>query len=208
MTVFSIGFSRQAQEPEVVSVTEQDELAEFEQVWVWDLYYAKTLYELGDSAVAMDLRESLDGWAVQMASKAFLPMRKIEQAGLHRLHPDLTVTTAPALDGEVYRVEVARPEGEWPLIHTQGPEPGAAQRKAYSVIALAEYFFLKNKLFRREVALHVLAFRKYYTDGRAHTEPVSMVEAPLFAVNKALEFFESMQEQRAAADDTGPERPN
>ncbi len=206
MTVFLIGFPHQADTPLPVSVTERDELAEHEQVWIWDLYYAKTLHALGDSREAADLKESLDGWAVQMASKAFLPMYKIEQAGLHRLHPEFRLVADTAFDAQVYRIEVSRPEGEWPVIHTADPDPVDPRRKAFAVIALAQYFFLKNKLFRREVALHVLAFRKYYLDGLPHTAPLSMVEAPLFAVNKALEFFESLQRERAAGESS--DRPN
>lgn len=197
MTEFSIGFSQQADGTVSASVTERDELAEHEQVWIWDLYYARVLYTLGDSPQAAELRESLDGWAVQMASKAFLPMHKIEQAGLHRLHPDLLLVADTGGTENVYRIEVRRSQGEWPVIHTAEPEPADARLRSLAVFALAQYFFLKNRLFRREVALHVLAFRKYYLDVRPHTDPVSMVEAPLFAVNKALEFFESLKRERA-----------
>jgi len=207
VTEFAIGFPPQSGAPLRVSVSEHDELAEHEQVWIWDLYYAKTAHALGDSAEGAELRETLDGWAVQMASKAFLPMYKIEQAGLHRLHPELELVTGTDFEGEVYRVRVERPEGEWPVIHTSEPDAPDPRRRALAVIALAQYFFLKNKLFRREVALHVLALRKYYLDGRPPTDPYSMVEAPLFAVNKALEFFESLQRERAGAGE-GDGRPN
>jgi hypothetical protein len=70
VTVFLIGFPHQVDTPLPVSVAERDELAEHEQVWIWDLYYAKTLHALGDSREAVDLRERLDGWAVQMVNKA------------------------------------------------------------------------------------------------------------------------------------------
>ena len=40
--------------------------------------------------------------------------------------------------------------------------------------------------------LHVLAFRKYHADVREPSEPESVEEGPLYAIQKALEYFNSV----------------
>ncbi len=63
---------------------------------------------------------------------------------------------------------------------------------AASTIALAQYFQARNANFARELPIHVLAMRKFYEDERPASDQESLMEAPLFALNKAMKFFQEM----------------
>lgn len=192
-----IGFPDDFDETGKMSCRESGEIAEHEQVWLFDLHYAQTLYALADSETGMALKDHMDAWGVQFSSKVFLPMEKILQAGLQRIDAQLTLVKE-SIQYEAHQIvlEISRGEGDWPVLTTRAHTDLSAELRSASVKALAQYYFIKNKLFRRELPLHLLAMRKYYIDGRPMSDAASMVEAPLYAMNKAMEYFEAVREGR------------
>jgi len=189
-----------------LQVLEQPVLAEHEQIWVWGLCYALCLYHLGDEAAGRQLRETLDGWAVQMASKMFLPLAKIHQAGLLVIDPDVSVTDRRDLaveDGCVLRTR-AVPGRDWPGIELETPDALSDRRRSDLVLGLAQYYLLQNKLFLKELPVHLLAYRKFYTDHMVTTDPASIEQAPLFALNKSLELYENMRRTFERQQDRSP----
>lgn len=195
-TLITIGFSKEFSNK--VSAKESiDSLEEHFQIWVFDLYYAKTLHEISqqDKIIAEKLREDMEAWAVQFSSKVFMPMEKILESGLEYIDKNqILVTETIQYQDMVFEITVEYPEGQWPVIYTKESEDFTLEKKALTVKALAQYYFIKNKLFRRELSIHILAIRKYYEDGLPYTHPQSMLEAPLFALNKAMEYFQSINQ--------------
>jgi hypothetical protein len=208
MTQINLGFGHDFATTPKISVHESPELPEHEQIWVFDLYYAKTLHELPSEA-ASTLREDLETWAVQFSSKVFMPLSKILEAGLERIDRDLTLLREDyRLTDRIYTVDVERTEGEWPVIRTHLPEPPSAAERQASVKGLGQFFFLKNKLFRRELPIHLLALRKFYIDGIPPDDPRSMVEGPLYALNKAMEYYQSQSGTLPGEADPNPFPPD
>ena len=170
-------------------VRPEGELPEYGQIWVWDMLYARIMHELVDAREAAELREQLELWAVNMSSKIFQPFDHVRSKGHLNLDETLTLgeVTGPA---EIVRITVEGTTGELPqvCVETAGLSPAM---RARLVLALAQYFIDGNDLFAKELPIHVLAFRKYYSDVGSSEAPESVEEAPLFAIQKALEYFQS-----------------
>lgn len=180
--------------PNKISCRLEGQLPEHQQIFLFDLFYAKTLHQLS-AHEADSLREDLDAWAVQFSSKIFLPMEKIVQSGLDRIDAALTLVVPEIqyTDAQLI-VEATCPENDWVVLENVQKTPNVNEaRQAAAVKGLAQYFFIANKLFRRELAIHILAMRKYYREGFAPTVPESMLEAPLYALHKAMAYFQSVE---------------
>lgn len=180
----------------VVGVQEEGELPEYGQVWVWDMLYAQTMHALAvgsadDRRVGDQLKEAVDVWAVNMSSKIHQPFEHVRSKGHTNLHPELRVGE-PAGDTRQVAVNVTGGAKEMPSMSVVYPADSDAQVRAATVLALAQYFIDRNELFAKELPLHVLAFRKYYADVREPSEPEAVEEGPLYAIQKALEYFNSV----------------
>jgi hypothetical protein len=169
-------------------------LPEHQQIFIFDLFYAKTLHQLSESQ-ATALREDLDAWAVQFSSKVFLPMEKIVQSGLDRIDATLTLVVPEIqYDAAQITLEAECPDNDWAVLkNIQKSADASEAMQADAVKGLAQYFFIDNKLFRRELAIHILAMRKYYQEGLPASVPESMLEAPLYALHKAMAYFQSVE---------------
>lgn len=180
--------------PNKISCHLEGQLPEHQQVFLFDLFYAKTLHQLSDNQ-ANTLREDLDAWAVQFSSKIFLPMEKIVQSGLDRIDAALTLVVPEVqyTDAQL-TLNISSPENDWAVLENLQKTPNVNEAMQIAAVkGLAQYFFIDNKLFRRELAIHVLAMRKYYREGLAPSVPESMLEAPLYALHKAMAYFQSVE---------------
>jgi hypothetical protein len=172
-----------------VMVKSLGELPEYGQIWIWDMLYAQIMHRIGDSPEATALREQLELWAVNMSSKIFQPFEHIRSKGHLNLDPDLALgeVTGPA---RIARVSVEGAAGDLPVVRLEDDDLPAPML-ARLVLALAQHFINGNDLFAKELPIHILAFRKYYSDVRTPDAAESVEEAPLFAIQKALEYFQS-----------------
>lgn len=168
-----------------------DELPEYGQIWIWDMVYAQTLHALAGTEEARALREDLELWGVNMSSKVFQPMDHIRAKGHLNLKQDLTLDESlldePTLIFRVYGIA-----GEVPRVESEASDQLPAESRAAAVIALGQYFINQNEMFAKELPLHILAFRKFYADVMQESDPHSVDDAPLFAIQKALEYFNSV----------------
>ncbi len=180
--------------PNKISCRLEGQLPEHQQIFLFDLFYAKTLHQLSASQ-ADSLREDLDAWAVQFSSKIFLPMEKIVQSGLDRIDASLTLVVPEIQYADAQITLVATcPDNDWAVLENiQKSQNVSEAMHADAVKGLAQYFFIDNKLFRRELAIHILAMRKYYQEGLPASVPESMLEAPLYALHKAMAYFQSVE---------------
>jgi hypothetical protein len=174
-----------------VGVVEDGELPEFGQVWVWDMVYAQMLHALSGTPAGDDLKETLDLWAVNMSSKIYQPFDHIKLKGHLRLRGGLVIAEPPVAT-EPFVVEVSGGAQEMPRIALQVSEALSDEQRAAAVLALAQYFIDRNELFAKELPIHVLALRKYYADVRLPEEPEAVAEAPMYAIQKALDYFNSV----------------
>jgi hypothetical protein len=179
-----------------VSVVADGELPEYGQVWVWDMLYAQQLFAMGGGALASELSEVLELWAINMSSKIFQPHDHIRSKGHLQITEDLELVPvdssgAGANDSsQVITLRVDGAAGELPSIRVS-PDILPAEARHWLVIAVAQYFVDQNPLFARELPIHILAFRKYHADVNRPETAVAAEEAPFYAIQKAMEYFES-----------------
>lgn len=197
MPAIRIHFDTQFHNNRKVLIAEDGPIAEHEQVWLWDLYCAHTLFELGTDAASGQLQERLTEWAVNAAGKAFSSTDELRQARVFAIDPALALSDK--IDASSARlIEIAiEPQPQfWPGIRVTVPDGLDADRQAASVIALAQYFLQSNPLFVRELPIHILALKKFYADTLPATDPASVEQAPAFALNKAFQFYQDLSQGR------------
>lgn len=196
MTSFHIAFADSFEQDSTVAVMQEGELPEFLQIWVWDLYYASTLHALGDAPETAHLRQTLEGWAGTVVGNILDPETEFREKGLLTIDVDLSLVDSlgTALH-EVYSIDMEdNPESGWPDIRVSSSRNRSPNRLAYSPIALAQHFLDANILFAKELPLHILSMRKYYEEQGAPSADVSRMEAPLYAINKAMKFFQDLKD--------------
>ncbi|MEJ2479004.1 MAG: hypothetical protein P8Y78_02285 [Acidihalobacter sp.] len=169
---------------------EGDELPEYGQVWIWDMFYAQSAHALAGTAALHELREDLELWGVNMSSKIFQPFDHIRSKGHLSLREGFVLDES--VDGDqVVSLAVTAPPKEMPQVEIRAGQALAPELRAAAVVALAQYFIDQNELFAKELPLHILAFRKFYGDVAPESDPASVESAPMFAIQKALEYFNS-----------------
>jgi hypothetical protein len=180
-----------------VSVHAEGDLPEYGQIWVWDMLYAQQLFALGDSPLAGELRETLELWAVNMSSKVFQPWDHIRLKGHLRLSENLElVRPVPGEDsaaperGQIIDLQVEGAAGDLPRIRVR-PDILPHEARYSLVLAMAQYFVAQNDMFARELPIHLLAFRKYHADINLPQTAAAAEEAPFYAIQKAMEYFQS-----------------
>ncbi|WP_019623437.1 hypothetical protein [Thioalkalivibrio thiocyanoxidans] len=192
--------ARTADEPDIqrVSVTAggDEELPEYGQVWVWDILFAQQLFALGETQTAQELKETLELWAVNMSSKVFQPHGHILAKGYLDLSEDLRLITGDeerpaAADGDrEIVVTVTGQAGQLPDVAVS-PEALEAEERKNLVLGLGQFFNFDNPMFARELPIHVLAMRKYHADIHEPHTREALDEAPFYAIQKAMEYFQA-----------------
>ncbi|MDH5301131.1 MAG: hypothetical protein OEW58_07200 [Gammaproteobacteria bacterium] len=167
-------------------------LAEHEQIWLWDHFFALVMQQLAEDELANHLLETLGQWAGAYATKIFLPVNELHAEGAMRLDGKLTIATISGSVDECYVIQAQPRAGDWPQVTVRLPEQPTPNRLAYAPIAVAQFFLNKNPLFFRELPLHILAMRKFYQQ-HSRREASSVSEAPGYAFQMAMRFFDDMQ---------------
>lgn len=181
-----------------VVVLSDGELPEYGQIWVWDMFYAQQLQALGHGSFAAELKETLELWAINMSSKVFQPHDHVRSKGHLQLCSGLEWISNAEFDAsrrasaQAVTVTVDIPSGGMPVVRTS-PDILPQESRYWLVLSLAQYFIEQNVLFARELPIHVLAFRKYHADINEPHTSVAAEEAPYFALQKAMEYFQSAE---------------
>ena len=181
----------------VVSLIEEGSLEEGFKVWVWDLYYAKTLYVLSNNEISKVLKKTIEKWAEPVISGIGFPPEIGNEMGLLVLDKDLQLTKKAlgTKNKDVYLLEVFQKGNNWPYIQTYQPTKGYQNRLACSVIALGQHFINESKNIAKEMSLHVLSMKKYYHETNPFTSIRSTIGAPSFAIKESMEFFNELNKE-------------
>ncbi|MFP4130559.1 MAG: hypothetical protein ACOC48_01840 [Thiohalospira sp.] len=171
-----------------------DDLPEHEEIWVWDLLFAATLHECHGEAGVAEWQEDRATWAVNMAGKVFLPPEEISADGRIRFG-EVTVETGTVEDTDPVEIELVHEGSALPGLRARWPDDLPVGRRLQAVDALGQFFMDRNRLFLRELPLHLLAMQKFYQEERSAADPESVGEAPVYALNKAMEYFESRRQE-------------
>ena len=185
-----IAFPHDFESSSVVSLLVEGRLPAGMEIWIWDLYYAKTLFNLTRCQAAEGLKAQLEAFAQERVAvmASGLPV----SPELTVLDPDLVLSSTPTAHAETYRVEVTRGK-DWPLIQTHLPTQGFQNRAAYSVLAFAQYLINRDRtMFAREFPVHVLAMRQYYLEVQPYDQLRSVLGAPIHAIKSATSFFKDL----------------
>lgn len=166
------------------------------EIWIWDLYYAKTLFNLGRCEATERLKSQLETWAEERVTIHMSGLPLPPEALV--LDPDLVLSTKPFARAETYRIDVLAHDRNWPTIQTHLPSGGFQNRTAYSVLAFAQYFIDRDRQhFAREFPVHVLTMRKYYSEVNPYTKLASVLGAPTHAINTTLQLFKDLNKSES-----------
>lgn len=171
--------------------SEGDTLPEYGQVWIWDMVYAQTLHALAGTELAHTLREDLELWGINMSSKVFQPIDHIRSKGHLNLRSGFSLDESLSEDA-VLSYRIRGEADEMPQVETEVFADLSPARRAAGVLALGQFFINQNDLFAKELPLHILAFRKFYGDIASESDPESVNDGPMFAIQKALQYFNSV----------------
>ncbi|MBI5018116.1 MAG: hypothetical protein HZB55_21840 [Deltaproteobacteria bacterium] len=158
------------------------------EIWIWDLYYAKTLYNIGRCEAAEGVKAHLERWASKWVTPFWSGLPAPAEA--FTLDSDLTLSAKSTPRAETYTVDVVPGRKGWPVIQTHLPSQPFKNRAAYSTLAFAQHLIaLDQDHFGLELPLHVLAMRKYYADVKPYTALTSVLGAPTHAIQSAMQFM-------------------
>lgn len=195
LITFRFEFDLNFETTSVMAIIEDGYIEEIHYAWVWDLYYAKTLYTLGNNSFSVGLKNNMEKWAEPLVVGLGFPIKVSEDMGLLILDKDLKLsgTSLKTQDQDNYSLEVYQKQSDLPFIQTFQSNTGYQNRFAYSVIALAQQFINKSRYFAKEIPIHILSMRKYFNDVRPFTDMRSTIEAPTFAIKDSMEFFGELE---------------
>ncbi len=200
MSTLYISFPKPEARPIGVCVSETTPLAEHEQIWAWDHFFALVYHKLEDDALAKQLMEDLLTWAANAAGKIYSTETGQANYGLDELNAGIQLEIEPATSGEGYKLSLStNPEG-WPEVHVGLPEHCDPQRLVQAVYALAKYFLTRNVMFARELPLHIMSLNKYYTDQLGRKEADSVAAAPAYAFNATLKLYQDLNKKMGLTD--------
>lgn len=191
-----IAFPENFEQMSTVAIEVEGRIPEGMEVWVWDLYYAKTLFNLGSCEASNGLKAELELWAERLT---VTNTSGLKIAGESDIDPELILLRSAPAKSETYVIEVLSRPNSWPLIQTRLPSGGAQNRAAFSVLALAQYLAKNDQRASQEIPLHILGMRQYYKDVQPYTKVDAMLGAPTHAVNSTMAFLQKAQ-QSAARD--------
>jgi len=187
-----IQFPEDFESTSAVSVCVEGLLPKGIENWIWDLYYAKMLYNLGKNEISNGLKEQLENWAEQWTAILLSGLSLPQEALVLDSEINL-IDYKLGSESEEYRIDIIETKNEWPTIQTYLPNNGFQNRAAYSVLAFAQYLINRDSAyFARELPIHLLALKRFYTDHKPYSSMRSVVEAPTYAVNAAMKAFEEL----------------
>ena len=188
-----IQFPEEFESTSAVSVRVEGLFPKGFETWIWDLYYAKTLYNLGKNAISNGPKEQLENWAEQWIIPLLSGLPLPQEAMVLDTEINL-VGYKHGAENEEYRIDIIETEYEWPTIQTYLPNNGFKNRAAYSVLALAQLLINnENTYFARELPIHLLAMKQFYADEKPYTSIRSVLEAPVYAINSEMKMFEELE---------------
>ncbi|MDX1810523.1 MAG: hypothetical protein R3240_01130 [Gammaproteobacteria bacterium] len=195
MTTIAISFKQDFETTSQIAVQITEPLEEHEHIWVWDHFFSLVMHKLANTAEGDELLKVMSEWATGFANKMYAPINELHADKAFIIDPKLRIEVVVVDNEEAYFIETTEMEGHWPSVNVKIPDDASKNRLAYSVIALAQHFLKINTTFFRELPMHVLAMRKFYIDEKPCSDESTVSEAPAFAFNTALKFYQSLEEK-------------
>jgi len=186
MSIISIIFDKNLPATNGIEVVMESQISEKQYAWIWDHYYSLALNKLPISN-AENLITAMNSWAINMTQNLKIPRETIKEQGL------LTIGMTPAyhqmteIELDVY-IEVTAQADALPSIHVRLPNDITETQLEHSPIALANFFLGEDEHFYKELVLHIISMKKYYTEQLPFTDEASISSAPEFAFNMAMQF--------------------
>jgi hypothetical protein len=203
----SFGFRPDFETTYRVSVSEKGAFPEGFENWIWDLFYAKTLYTAGKNTISDGMKSQLENWAEEHVVVLLLPGFPVPKKVFCTLDQDLEITHSEhGGDEEVYELIIIqsgptrRNPKAWPTIETRLPRRGFQNRFASAVLVLAQHLMAKNDCFTRMLPLHILSVKRFYSERWNYNSIRSVVGAPVFAIEKEMDWERQMERDREIED--------
>jgi len=171
-------------------------IAEHEHIWIWDHFFSLVLNRLSkNEESAQALLDQMSEWAVGFANKMYAPINELHAEGALKIDKNIRIEKSLNDCDEIIMIEINSQPESWPTVHAKIADSASEEKLTTSVIALAQYFLSNNTNFFRELPMHVLGMRKYYSDEIPFTSEESIAGAPAFSFNLALKFYQDLDQK-------------
>lgn len=162
----------------------EGEIPDARHAWIWSLYYAKVLYELGSTSAGLGLKGLLEAWA--MATATVRSSTRAPLAAPYPIDPNLKLVGQSSRGWVVFQVDVSNGTDGWPVIVTRRTSKGIEDLAASSVVALGQSLIkIGWEDADYELALCVLGMQQFYAEAPV-TDPRSLIEAPRAGIKTAF----------------------
>jgi len=191
MSTITISFDKDLPASNGIGVVMESPITEHELAWIWDHYFSLVLNKL-PADYAEDLMSETAKWAITITKNLQEQHESLQEDGL------LTIGKTPAfhqiteVENEIY-IETSTQTGHWPTIHSRLSNDISNEQLVHSVTALANFLLCEYKTFYRELPLHIIALKKYYTEQQPFTNEESITLAPAYAMKIAMQFHNSVK---------------
>jgi len=192
MSTISIIFDKKFPATNGIKVEIESEIPDKQFAWIWDHYFSLVLNKL-PFANAERLISTTHSWAMSIIQHLKMHPEAIKKQDL------LTIGTTPVYHQMTERelnvyIEVMAQGNALPSVHARLPNDITENQLEHSPIALANFFLMEDAHFYKELVLHIVSMKKYYTEQLPFTDEASISSAPEFAFNMAIQFQNSLNQ--------------
>jgi hypothetical protein len=172
----------------VVSIRADRELEPFTAISVWTQFYAKERFFCSDKAPFDAISDALSRWAIATLA----PYQQGGAIDAQAIDPRLRFVSGNITHDCEYQIDVMEKPDIPPYPKFDPPVKARAWLRAYSVLALAQYFLEQDReRFGALLPTCILAMQSYWKHHREEELQISKVKAaPSFALQKVIEFYE------------------
>ena len=185
-----IEFPSNFESTSTVCVVEDVRVPEMSEIWIWSLYYAKQLFNLGRCPHSEGLRETLHNWALENIEESLGGF----PGGFTNIDKEIKLIGGPVPQSEKYELKVISKGENLPSIKTDAPLNALQNRAAYSVIALAEFFARTRNV--NAVPFVILKLHEYFLNQGDYTELRTLSNGPLYALDSFIRFVDGEEPNR------------
>jgi len=196
MSTIVIGFNNPTDATPQVMINIEGNIAEHEHIWIWDHFFSLVLNRLSkhdDSA--QQLLDRMSEWAVGFANKMYSPINELHAEGALKIDGNIRIEKSLDQTSDIFMIEITSQIGSWPTVHAKIADNANPDALQTAVISLAQHFLGNNTNFFRELPMHTLGMRKYYSDEVSFMSEESIAGAPAYAFNLALKFYQDLDQK-------------
>ena len=163
-------------------------IKEEEAAWIWDHYFAFVLNKLSAESAERLLLQSTQ-WAQALTQNLTSPLATLKDQGYLMMDEQANFDQLTSVRTDIY-IKISSLPNTLPALHFYVPDTVTEYQLAHTAFALANFFLTNYQHFYKELPLHIMAMKKFYSENNPFTDESSVSGAPLFAMQIAMQFHQ------------------